>query len=437
MVVVVPARVHAADGFTFPTMYDARRVYSPEEAPELPPGGIAAAVRRELAALQGRIGPGARVGLAVGSRGLANMVAIVRACGEAVRAAGGEPFILPAMGSHGGATAAGQREVLEGYGLTHEATGMEIVSDMSVRQIGTLPSGMPVCVSVTALEADHVLLVHRVKPHTDFRGPIESGLAKICTIGLGKQHGAEAIHHMGLRGLTQFMTQAARYIVEHTGKVIGGLGILENAYDRTASVHWVEPEGIGGLAEAALQARAKELLATLPFDDLDVLVVDEMGKNVAGTGMDTNVVGRVCVARAPQFERPEITMIAVLDLTPESHGNASGLGVADVTTERLLSKVDWQKTWMNGYTSGVTGVQRSRIPMVFPDDREAIAAAIQMCGEVDPGRVRLVRIKNTLEVADLQISAGLLSEAAERRLVVAPSGAPFEFDSSGELQSGR
>jgi hypothetical protein len=363
MLTIVPADVHAADETDLPSMYDARRLYAPDEVPEIPPAEIPAAVRRELAALRGRIRPGARVGIATGSRGLANFAAIIRACGDAVRAAGGEPFILPAMGSHGGATAEGQRDVLLGYGMTREAMGTDIVSDMAVRQIGALPSGLPIYVSVTALEADQVLLVHRIKPHTDFRGPIESGLAKICAIGLGKQRGAETIHHVGLRGLTTYMVQVARYIVENTGKVVGGLGILENALDRTASVHWVAPEDVGGPGEAALQARSKRLLATLPFDDLDVLIVDEMGKNVSGTGMDTNVVGRVCVAKAPQFDRPSISIVAVLDLTEETHGNASGLGVADVTTARLVGKVDWQVTWTNGYTSGLTGVQRSRIPM--------------------------------------------------------------------------
>jgi len=433
MVTIEPANVRAADETTPPTMYEARRVYLPEDVPEVPSNEIPAAVRRELEALKGRVHPGARVAIATGSRGIANHAAIVKACGEAVRAAGGHPFIMPAMGSHGGATAEGQRDVLLGYGITPAAMGMDIVSDMSVRQIGALPSGLPIYVSVTALESDQVLLVHRIKPHTDFRGPIESGLAKICAIGLGKQRGAETIHHVGLKGLTQYMVQVARHIIENTGKIVGGLGILENALDRTASVHWVPPEDIGGPGEAVLQARSKTLLAVLPFDDLDVLIVDEMGKDVSGTGMDTNVVGRVCVAKAPQFDRPQIAIVAVLDLTEETRGNASGLGVADVTTVRLLEKVDWHKTWMNGYTSGLTGVQRSRIPMVFPDDREAIAAAIQMSGETDPARVRLVRIKNTLEVARMQISAGLLAEAAEKGLSVEPEGKPFDFDAVNHL----
>lgn len=433
MVRIEPARVNAAAGLEFPPMYEARRVYTPDEVPEIPLEDLPAAVRREMKALEGRVKPGESVGIATGSRGIANQVTIIREIGAAIRALGGKPFLLPAMGSHGGASAAGQAEVLLGYGLTPEATEMEIVSDMAVREIGRLPGGMPVWMSVTALEADHVLLVNRIKPHTDWRGPVESGLAKICTIGLGKQHGAQVIHSNGLRGLSEFMTGAARYIVEHTGKVVGGLGILENAYDRTALVRWVEPEGIGGAAEAELQTISKKLLATLAFEDLDVLVIDEMGKDIAGPGMDTNVVGRVAIPKAPQFTPPEIGIVVVLDLTPGSHGNAVGLGVADITTEGMLSKVDWDKVWWNAYTSGVGGVLRAHIPMIFPDDREAIAAAIKMCGQPDPAKVRMVRIKNTLSVAQMQISASLLEEAATKRLKVAAEGKPFEFDRSGRL----
>lgn len=433
MVKISPARVNAAEGLEFPPMYEARRVYAPEEVPEIPLDDLPATVRLEMRALEGRVKPGDSVGIATGSRGIANQVTIIREIGAAIRELGGKPFLLPAMGSHGGATAEGQEEVLLGYGLTPAATGMEIISSMDVRQIGTLPGGMPVWMSVTALEADHVILVNRIKPHTDWRGPVESGLAKICTIGLGKQHGAQVIHGNGLRGLSEFMVEAARYIVEHTGKVIGGVGILENAFDRTAVVRWVDPEGIGGAAEAELQTLAKRLLATLAFEDLDVLVIDEMGKDIAGPGMDTNVVGRVAIPKAPQFTPPEIGIIVVLDLTPASHGNAVGLGVADITTEAMLDKVDWDKVWWNAYTSGVGGVLRAHIPMIFPDDREAIAAAIRMCGQHDPAKVRMVRIKNTLDVAQMYISASLLEEAAGKRLKVGADGQPFEFDRSGRL----
>ena len=434
MVTIVPADVHAADETTLPTMYEARRVYTPDEVPEVTPDEVPAAVRRELAALKGRIRPGARVAIATGSRGLANFAAIVKACGEAVRAAGGSPFIMPAMGSHGGATAEGQREVLLGYGMTSRAMGMEIISDMSVRKIGELPSGMPVYVSVTALEADQILLVHRIKPHTDFRGPIESGLAKICAIGLGKQRGAETIHHVGLKGLTTYMVQVARYTIEHTGKVVGGLAVLENALDRTASVHWVPT---GGHRRSRRSAPAGSLQGATRHSPLRRPRSPDRRRDgqerVGHRAWTLTSSGGSAWRRRRSSTGRRYSIVAVLGLTEETHGNASGLGVADVTTARLLEQVDWQKTFMNGYTSGLTGVQRSRIPMVFPDDREAIAAAIQMSGETDPERVRLVRIKNTLEVARLQISAGLLAEAAQRGLAVEREGKPFAFDAANRL----
>ena len=430
---VTPPDLGAHVGLAFPTMYAAQRVYEADEVPEVPLDDLPARVRDELHVLQGRLRPGARVAITAGSRGVANIATILRACGEAVRAAGGHPFIMPAMGSHGGATAEGQTAVLAGYGIAPDTVGMPIVSSMEVREIGHLPDGMPVYASVTALEADHVLLVNRVKPHTDFRGIVESGLAKICAIGLGKQRGAQTIHSYGSRGLMELMPQAARCIVETTGKIVGGLAILENAYDRTASVHWVEPEGIAGPAEAELQQRAKGLLASIPFDQVDVLVVDEMGKNISGCGMDTNVVGRMWVPGVPESDRPRISAIVVLDLTEASHGNATGIGLADFTTDHLVSKIDWHATYVNGYTSGVGGLMRNRLPWVFPDDRAAIAAAIRMCGKPDPSTVRLVRVKNTLMVAHMEISESLLEESPDVRVEVVGPPQPLTFEAAGRL----
>jgi hypothetical protein len=221
--------------------------------------------------------------------------------------------------------------------------------------------------------------------------------------------------------------------VETTGKIVGGLAILENAYDRTASVHWVEPEGIAGPAEAELQQRAKGLLASIPFDQVDVLVVDEMGKNISGCGMDTNVVGRMWVPGVPESDRPRISAIVVLDLTEASHGNATGIGLADFTTDHLVSKIDWHATYVNGYTSGVGGLMRNRLPWVFPDDRAAIAAAIRMCGKPDPSTVRLVRVKNTLMVAHMEISESLLEESPDVRVEVVGPPQPLTFEAAGRL----
>ena len=432
MAVIVPPDLGAEVGLDFPMLYSGQRIYSPEQVPEIPVQDIPARVRAELEPILDQITLNDRVAITAGSRGIANMAVILRACGEAIRDVGGDPFILPAMGSHGGATAEGQRDVLVGYGITRETVGMPVISSMDVQQIGAVDD-MPIYVSTTALEADHILLVNRVKPHTDFRGSIESGLAKICAIGLGKQRGAQTIHSYGTRGLAELMPRAARCIVEKTEKIIGGLAILENAYDRTARIEHVESSGIGAAAEERLQETAKALMCALPFDRLDVLIVDEMGKNISGTGMDTNILGRMFVPGVPEADRPRIAAVVALDLTEESHGNATGIGLADFTTEHLVSKIDWQATYMNGYTSGISGLLRSRLPCVLPNDRAAIATAIRMCGEPDSSRVRLARIKNTLTAAQVEFSESLLEEASAAQVEVTGAPTPMRFDPAGRL----
>jgi Lactate racemase N-terminal domain len=420
-------------GLTFPSLYTGQRVYSPEEAPEIPVDQIPERVRVELQPILNSVAPEERVAITAGSRGIANMPAILRACGDAIREVGGDPFVMPAMGSHGGATAEGQRDVLAGYGITRESVGMPVVSSMEVQQIGCLADDVPVFMSTTALEADHVLLVNRVKPHTDFHGPVESGLAKICAIGLGKQRGAQTIHSHGTRGLVELMPRAARCIIETTGKVLGGLAILENPYDHTADLQFVGPDGIGTEVEQALQRRAKTLIGTLPFDALDVLIIDEMGKNISGTGMDTNVIGRMFVPGVPEQDRPKITAIVVLDVTDESHGNAVGIGLADFTTERLVSKIDWHALYMNGYTSGTGGLMRSRVPTTLANDRVAIATAIRMCGQPDAAKLRLARIKNTLQAAHVQFSPALREDCGRQRVEVTGPARPMSFDAAGNL----
>jgi hypothetical protein len=432
MAVVVVPDLGAELGLEFPSLYPGRRVFAPEEVQHIPLDEIASTVRSALQPILERVALDERVAITAGSRGIANMPTILRACGETIREVGGDPFVMPAMGSHGGATADGQRDVLAGYGITRESVGMPIISSMEVQEIGSV-DGMPVYMSATALEADHVLLVNRVKPHTDFRGPIESGLAKICAIGLGKQRGAQTIHSHGTRGLVELMPRAARCIIEKTGKILGGLAILENPRDETAEVHFVEPDGIGAREEQALQQHAKSMIGRLPFDQLDVLVIDEMGKNISGTGMDTNVIGRMFVPGVPEDGGPHITAIVVLDLTDESHGNAVGLGLADFTTEQLVAQVDWHATYTNGYTSGTGGLLRGRLPTILKNDRAAIATAIRMCGQPDGSRLRLARIRNTLQVAEIEFSPSLLEDADSAHVEVTRPPKPMQFDTSGRL----
>jgi hypothetical protein len=432
MALVVVPDLGAELGLEFPRLYAGQRVYRSEDTPVIPVDEIPGRVRTALQPILSRIHLDQRVAITAGSRGIANMPAILRTCGDAIREIGGDPFVMPAMGSHGGATAEGQRDLLAGYGITRDTVGMPVISSMEVQQIGCA-EGLPVYMSTTALEADHVLLVNRVKPHTDFRGPIESGLAKVCAIGLGKQRGAQTIHSYGTRGLVELMPLAARCIIDKTGKILGGLAILENPLDQTAELQFVEPEGIGAAAEAALQQRAKGLIGSLAFDALDVLIVDEMGKNISGTGMDINVIGRMLVPGVPEPARPHITAIVVLGLTEESHGNAAGLGLADFTTEELVTGVDWHATYTNSYTSGTGGLLRGRLPTVLPNDRAAIATAIRMCGQPNVAQLRLARIKNTLLPAAVQFSPSLLGDAEAAGVEVTGEAAPMQFDGAGRL----
>jgi hypothetical protein len=411
------------------------RVRQRFDAPALP--DVANAVASELCCLEGHVRPGMRVGITAGSRGVANIATIMRATGEAVRRLGGEPFIIPAMGSHGGATAEGQVEVLAGYGVTEATTGMPIISSMEVRQIGSLSdasgSGPDVYMSETALQADGLIICNRVKPHTDFRSGIESGLAKITGIGLGKHQGAKTIHSFGTRGLAHWLPLAAQLMVR-SSNVLCGLAILENAYDETARIVAVAPDAIGGAAEAALLEEAKGLMAALPFDDIDVLIVDEMGKNVSGTGMDTNIIGRMMIRGVAEFQRPNARIVVVLDLTEESHGNGAGIGLADILTLRVARKLDLQATFINGLTSGIGGVQRVKLPMFLPSDVDAICAGILCCGRGDPVNARVVRIKNTLEIGEIQVSESLLDEVrAHPRLEVVGEPTRLALDATGNL----
>lgn len=390
--------------------------------------------RRQVRRYRDTIKPGARIAITAGSRGIANMARIIRSIGEEVRALGGDPFVMPAMGSHGKATAEGQTEMLAELGITEQTVNMQIVSDMAVRQVGVVDAcGMPVYVAETALAADGVIVVNRVKPHTDFNGPIESGLSKICTIGIGKQKGAQAVHSYGVPGLAKWMPMAAKVVVKHAG-VLFGVAIVENAYDQTAIIEAVDASDIADEKEAQLQATAKSLMASLPFDTLDVLVIDEMGKQISGAGMDSNIIGRMLVHGSAEFDRPSISAIAILDLTDGSHGNAAGLGLADFTTQRLINKVDFAAYYINCLTSGIGGLQRGQVPMVMPDDISAVKASIQTCGEPRQDVVGVMHIRNTLQIGEIEISASLVNQARELpHLDVDPDGHQMAFDASGQI----
>lgn len=361
--------------------------------------------------LRSHITPGMRVAVTAGSRGIRDIVPIMRASVAWLRAAGACPFMVPAMGSHGGATAAGQVRLLADLGITEESVGCPIHATMEVVELGTLADGTPVFMDRYAAEADGVLVINRIKPHTSFKAEIESGLAKMCAVGLGKQRGAEMVHRRGIYGLRALLVPMARMVVER-GRVLAGLAILEDARDHTAALVALPPADIGGPGEATLLEQSKALLPRLPFDQLDVLVVDEIGKNISGTGVDTNVIGRLRIPGEPEPTCPRINVIVALDLTDASHGNATGIGLVDIIPARLAQKIDFRATYINNLTSGLIGLRKGVLPITLPTPHAAISAALQMCGQPDVSAIRLVRIPNTLLLEELHVSAALLPEVA-------------------------
>ena len=356
--------------------------------------------------LRERVKPGGTIAVGVGSRGITVIPTVVRAAIDVLKEMGFKPFIVAAMGSHGGATAEGQRELLAGYGITPEAMGVEVRTQMDTVVLGTNPVGLPIYFDKNAYGADGIVLLNRVKPHTDFHAAHESGVLKMLVIGLGKQQGASQVHKLGLRGMKEVLPAVGRFLVANT-KFALGLAIIENAEDVPAEIVPIEPETIFDV-EPRLLDRARALMGRLPFDQIDVLVVGELGKNYSGAGMDPNVIGRLMIETQNDFERPVVTRLVVLDSSEESHGNIVGVGFADLTTERLVGKMDVESFRINVLTSCC--LERARIPITLPTDRDALVAAIDTCWRIDPMEARIVVIPNTLEVNTLWVSPALDDE---------------------------
>jgi hypothetical protein len=372
--------------------------------------------------------PSGSVAIGVGSRGVAGIGEIVAALVEVLKEAGAEPFVVPAMGSHGASTAEGQAEVLAHLGVSEESVGCPVRATMEATKTGETPSGVQVFMDRNAYEADSVVVVNRVKPHTAFRGTVESGPTKMLAIGLGKQRGAHSIHSAGWEKIHETIPEAARVAVQ-SGKVAFGLATVENADEEPCKIVAVPAEKLEE-AEAPLLEEAKRNLARLPFDDIDVLIVDEIGKNISGDGADPNVTGRYPTTAASGG--PAVNRMVYLGLTEETGGNANGLGMADVVTERLAGSMDRPSTYMNALTS--TTPAPVKTPMVMPTDEMAIAAALTMCAGVDPGKARLVRIENTLKLGRLWVSEALLGEVEnDGRLEVLEDPRPMSFE-EGEIR---
>ena len=391
------------------------------------------AVQSELVSIgvESIIKSGDTVAVGAGSRGVANIAATIKAIVEFLKDLGARPFIFPAMGSHGGATPEGQTEVLHHYGISEQTMGVPIKSTMDTKIMGETADGLPVFLDQHAADADHVVPVNRVKSHTDFNGSIESGIMKMLAIGVGKQRGANMYHRAFFSYGFEHVIRTSAALLIDSGKVPFGFALVENAYGETALAKAIPATDILS-TEQKLLAHSKEISAKLPFDTLDLLIVDWMGKNISGTGMDTNVIGRYMQNFEPEPEKPSYLRILVCDLTGESAGNATGIGLADFTTKRLVDKFDKEATYMNCITS--LGPQKSRIPFHFDTDREAITVALDTIGLRPPEDARIVRIESTLKLSQIHISESLLESAQlMSSLEILSEPEPFDFDSNGNL----
>ena len=419
---------------TVPRMFKVR-----QEFPRPAPLDIPATVAAQSASVQDRLQPNARVAVTVGSRGIANFREIVRAVLDALTAAGVQPFILPAMGSHGGATPEGQKRILADYGITEETMGVPIEAAMATREVGRTADGVRAFSSAVALEADGIVVLNRVKPHTDyFSRTLGSGLIKMMVVGMGKHDGAANFHRTAVhRGYEETLRMLGRVVLREA-PILFGIGLVEHQYHDTARIEAVRPEDIEA-REAELFAEATALLPKLPFDDADLLVVDQIGKNISGPGMDPNVIGRHAHHYSTLLQNalevtPFMRRIYVRGLTPETHGNAIGVGLADAVHVRLVEAMDAESTFVNVRTS--LTLHNAKIPMHFPNDRAALAGLLDSLALPDPALARVMRIRHTLDLVTLELSEAFAGEAAaHENLTVLSKSAEWQFDTSGDLDA--
>ena len=369
-------------------------------------------VRKELDALQigSLIKPGQKIGITAGSRGIQNIQTMLRAVTAYVREAGGDPYLLAAMGSHGGGTAEGQKEVLDSLGLTETEIGATVLTCAESKQIGATKENIPVYILETALQMDGIIVVNRVKTHTSFKGRVESGLIKKMVVGLGGPTGAKQFHNFESQELSRMLVEIGGVLLEKL-PVLGGLAIVENAYEEIALIRGVEKKNFIA-AEVELLAYSKSLMPALPAQKLDLLIIGAMGKNFSGTGIDTNIIGRIRIAGVPEPASPFIKRIAVLDLSEESHGNVHGLGLADFTTQKLIDKMDRKKSYLNALTS--TFVTRPMVPMYFATEEELMDAALLSLGGVPPEELKIIIIPNTLFLNEMWVSPSVLEEISNK-----------------------
>jgi Lactate racemase N-terminal domain len=413
---------------TLPRMFRVRQTFAGPRLDDIP-----AAVRTALAKLDlgQRIKPGQSVALTAGSRGIANISIILKSAVRFLRDLGAQPFLVPAMGSHGGSTAEGQRQVLESYGITDAFVGAPIRSSMEVVEIGRTPEGWPVYLDKIAAAADHIGVVARIKPHTSYNGPIESGWMKMMMIGLGKQAGAAWYHRVLLDHPYDAVVRSVGRIVRQKAPIAFSLAAVENGYDQTALIDAARP-GDFEPAEEKLLVKAREWLARLPFHQADLLVIDEIGKEISGSGMDTNVVGRKRALRSDTLaNQPDMRYIFIRGLSAHTHGNAAGLGYTDFTTTRLVRGMNYPATVINCVTAGYP--QGANLPVHYDEDRQAIQAAVRILGVREPQDARIIRIKNTLQLEYVEVSEPCLKELKPMTPFEVLGPADWTFDAAGNL----
>lgn len=414
---------------TIPNFFRVRQTFERPQVTDIP-RSIQDAI--EQSGLSKRVTPGQSVAITVGSRGIANIASITKSIVNSILAMQAKPFIVPAMGSHGGATAEGQTQVLAELGITQESMGCEIRSSMETVEVCQAVEGFPIHFDSNAFNADHVLVVNRIKPHTRFVGPVESGLMKMMLIGLGKHQGA-IVYHRVIQNYTfdQIVRSVAREVIQRC-RIVAGIAILENGYEETAKIVGIPASQIDS-AEPQLLDEVRRLLPKLPFDHAELLIIDEIGKNISGTGMDTNIIGRKSNDKAAiNGELPRIHHIYVRSLSKQTQGNGSGIGIAEMCHERVLKHLDIQKTRINSITAG--HISAASIPVSFNSDREALLTAIEMGGWGDAKNYPALWIPNTLKLEEIACSEYYL-ELAKRtpNLEVLSSPEPLQWDTSGDL----
>lgn len=410
-----------------PRMVRVRQVFP---RPKIESSDIPGRVREVIGceAFSSRIKPGMRIAVTAGSRGIANVALITRSIVEFCKEKGASPFVIPAMGSHGGATAEGQVEVLESFGVTEEYLGCPILSSMETKQIGHTEEGQAVLIDQYAAEADGIIVSCRVKPHTCFRGAYESGIMKMMAIGLGKQQGADICHSAGFGRMAHYVPLFGRAILKNA-PILFALASIENAFDETYRLEAVLPEEIESV-EPALLRDAFAHMPKILIGECDLLIVDRIGKNFSGDGMDPNITGTFCTPYASGGVKAQ--KVAVLGLSEETHGNAVGIGMADATTRHAYEQIDFAKTYPNSITSRVLAT--SKLPMVMDNDREAVQVCLRCCSDIDPENPRVIRIANSLHLEHIMISEGLLEDAAKiPDLIIEGVPEAPDFDENGNL----